>query len=619
VADISIELFYAIPSNVNATLVLEHDGIRVVMSRNKPCITSHRTAHIYSASSGADQDAMEQTCSLQSAVSTTFFAPALQGFVGSRVTGGWTLSLLLNHTEEHAVLLGATLRFALEPNFDILLDNATGSLQMVGLDESQAAQAILNELRYSNNASYPNLKVTRNFSISLVDEQGLAVHATALVTLHHLRNTNLTSINEDDFTSQDKLNTVHDIVSSANVPDLDHLPQRDGFGIAVIEAQDENGEFQFWTGSQWQPFGNRSETSGLLLDSVTLVRFVPDPDFHERASFAFKLWDTSTEHADSDLSSGLQGLDTTLNTQVFHNAISRATIVVEPVNDSPVLASGGAMTTYDEDVPLTENLGDIIKDMVAGFYADIDRATPSGTNAKLGVAVVGAGSEYGIWEQSCDFVSFTPLFGNRLADGRLFPRDPTPEYATLLDGNCVIRFDPAANFNTDVDINGLPWQSDVRPCLQIRGWDNTGRTRGLNQRFGINTIVTNTTTDEFSSFTDTICITFASINDQPALRVRNGSSGQFVYLEDHEPTRVCDRNAIQLIDPDDADMVHLEVTFDAIDENETLSIQNASGVTVGLMESGTEQRYRFSAPGGISKVTIQNLTWCREAIALLSS
>ena len=97
-----------------------------------------------------------------------------------------------------------------------------------------------------------------------------------------------------------------------------------------------------------------------------MIRFVPEQDFHESATLTFILW----EMTPSDYS-GKMGVDTDSRAGL-HLAMTTATVVVEPVNDSPVLSSDGVLFSINEDLPNRNNIGDYVSDIVSLSYSDFD-------------------------------------------------------------------------------------------------------------------------------------------------------------------------------------------------------------------------------------------------------
>ncbi len=105
-------------------------------------------------------------------------------------------------------------------------------------------------------------------------------------------------------------------------------------GIAVTGLANGNGAWEYSTdgGLTWIAVGTVSDNSALLLRSIDYIRFVPDGENADTASFDFRAWDQT---------SGLFGtkVDTSSNggTTAFSTAIDTADITVTAVNDAPVL------------------------------------------------------------------------------------------------------------------------------------------------------------------------------------------------------------------------------------------------------------------------------------------
>jgi hypothetical protein len=104
----------------------------------------------------------------------------------------------------------------------------------------------------------------------------------------------LTLIDEDVTNSSG--NTVIQIIASAGgdrITDIDANAQE---GIAIIDADQSNGTWQYSlnSGVTWIGFGIPSVSAALLLPTNAKVRFVPNPNFHGTANFTFRAWDRTT-------------------------------------------------------------------------------------------------------------------------------------------------------------------------------------------------------------------------------------------------------------------------------------------------------------------------------------
>jgi len=104
-------------------------------------------------------------------------------------------------------------------------------------------------------------------------------------------------------------------------------------GIAIFDADTENGQWQYDIGAGWTTVPPVSETAALLLSDDAILRFVPDPDFNGPVDpgIGFRAWDRTA---------GVEGetADVTENGggTAFSAATETAAIGVRPVDDPPL-------------------------------------------------------------------------------------------------------------------------------------------------------------------------------------------------------------------------------------------------------------------------------------------
>jgi ELWxxDGT repeat protein len=198
-------------------------------------------------------------------------------------------------------------------------------------------------------------------------------------------------------------------------------------GIAVTQLDSENGKWQFSLngGQSWQDFGFVSEGAARLLaaDSLTKVRFIPNPDFDGQVTLTFRAWDRTEGEA-----GGTLGTSTRTGGQgTFSSAFDLATLTMVARNDRPVLSVGGSVgyvhnqaavtlapnaTVQDVDsfdfdggwlrVHLAEGADRTTRLLIGGeFTVDDDN------NVLLGSAVIGTRTSNG-WGTNDLLISFKP-------------------------------------------------------------------------------------------------------------------------------------------------------------------------------------------------------------------
>ena len=388
---------------------------------------------------------------------------------------------------------------------------------------------------------------------------------------------NLTQILEDDVNSYgDDIGDLLEGVSDIDITDT-------VFGVAIVLADEENGEWQFTTDGRatWTTMSDVCPYNATVLSSQPYgqnrIRFVPFRDFNGYANFSFKAWDLT-----SGETSGTMGIDTTVShpiTGTYSTTYTSATIFVEPVNDSPVLLRGSHLDPIPEDVPVIENNGTRVEDIVDGFYIDVD------VNSLTGIAVVGVDLRYGIWEWRCPQSADWNRFIGDFIYGVVVPPLPLPEKATILGGDCLIRFLPDVNFNTLRYTNGdLRPLSDL-PYLEIRGWDDTGISQGTSGQYGVDTTYNNDSiTNEFSSQTYQMIVEVISVNDLTVVHITAEGDGldyATEYTEEQLYVRIVEPESVSLTDEDHTHLASITVVVtNTLDpHSELLSLEIPPNVT----------------------------------------
>ena len=327
----------------------------------------------------------------------------------------------------------------------------------------------------------------------------------------------LTPIEEDDITSSG--NDISDFLSG--VSDIDVLDTT--LGIAIVEADETKGAWQFTTdgGRVWTTMYDVCPYNATVLSSEppgqNRIRFMPNRDFNGFVSFSFLTWDLTSSEP-----SGTMAIDTTSSDRVtgaFSTTYAMATIRVDPVNDSPVLTPGSRLQAILEDLQAVENEGTLVWDIVDGFYHNVD------SQSARGIAVRGVDLRYGTWEWKCpDTDTWTKFFGDFLY-GVFVPPNPRPEKATLLDGDCSVRFLPNLNFNTLRDTNGDLRPLTDYPYITVVAWDTTVGSAG---EYGVDTTIHNDSIiNEYSGEVENVIIEIISVNDHPQVNI---SQEGVVYL-----------------------------------------------------------------------------------------
>ena len=256
-------------------------------------------------------------------------------------------------------------------------------------------------------------------------------------------------------------------------------------GIAIT-ATTGNGVWQYSTdGSIWTTVGAVSSASALLLTSSSFVRYFPDLQTGETATFAFRAWDRTTGTASANNSPSKVNTDTNGGSTAFSIDRAEAAILVTDVNDAPTLPGAGlpfAMTATDES---TASTGVLVSSIIATTFNDIDPGALSG----LAVTAV---TGQGVWQYSTDNNVWT-AFGSVSDSASL-----------LLNSTTFVRYVPD-------DRNG------ETATFTYRAWDQTaGLASSNNSPSKVNTFSRGGTT-AISIATAQASITVADVNDAPTI------------------------------------------------------------------------------------------------------
>ena len=140
--------------------------------------------------------------------------------------------------------------------------------------------------------------------------------------------------------------------------------------------------------------------SALLLDSASQVRYVPDGQNGETATFSFRAWDKSTGSASTNGSPSTANPGAGGGTSAYSTQSASASIVVTSLNDAPALDNSGTMSLTGITEDDTTNAGDLVSAIIAS--AGGDRIADVDSSAVEGIAVTALVSGNGTWQYSTD-------------------------------------------------------------------------------------------------------------------------------------------------------------------------------------------------------------------------
>ncbi|MCU0782567.1 MAG: DUF2341 domain-containing protein [Verrucomicrobia bacterium] len=138
--------------------------------------------------------------------------------------------------------------------------------------------------------------------------------------------------------------TANAILTNANWADADAGALK---GIAIT-AQTGNGTWQYSTdGATWTAFGTVSAANALLLNSTTQVRYLPDSQNGETATFGFKAWDQTTGTASINSAPAYANPGTGGGVAAYSSQSVTVSMTITSVNDAPV-ANAQSVSTPEE-------------------------------------------------------------------------------------------------------------------------------------------------------------------------------------------------------------------------------------------------------------------------------
>ncbi|WP_162136258.1 Ig-like domain-containing protein [Zavarzinella formosa] len=231
--------------------------------------------------------------------------------------------------------------------------------------------------------------------------------------------------------------TTVSVLLSKRVGDADNA----SVGLAVTGVDESFGQWQYSTGgTTWKSLTGANDLHVLLLSPVDKIRFVPNPNQSGTTSITIRAWDGTA---------GLHGewADPTGNS-AFSTASKVATLVVGPVNQSPVLVTTGTPMLPSLPVGAGATAGTLVSSLIGNSLTDVETAT--GSN---GIAVTGT-TGTGSWQ-------FNKTSGAANDPGWTPVGTVKTTAALLLLPTYFVRFVPAA---------GSPAQL---AGLTFKGWDTS--------------------------------------------------------------------------------------------------------------------------------------------------
>ncbi|WP_148571735.1 VCBS domain-containing protein [Aliarcobacter cryaerophilus] len=163
----------------------------------------------------------------------------------------------------------------------------------------------------------------------------------------------LQAINEDITNTDNIGQTIASIITEGTITDADGNPIE---AIAITSVNNSYGTWQYSTngGTSWTPISNTTgakvslSSKALLLDSNSLVRFIPNENFFGTSTFEFRAWDKSSGIVGGTTDPYALGGNSSVSAEV-----KIASIIINPINDIPTTENKTIEINEDEDYIFT--------------------------------------------------------------------------------------------------------------------------------------------------------------------------------------------------------------------------------------------------------------------------
>ncbi|HEV8327822.1 MAG TPA: DUF4347 domain-containing protein, partial [Nitrospiraceae bacterium] len=350
-----------------------------------------------------------------------------------------------------------------------------------------------------SNATFTTFTDTSEFA------QDRVVPANTAPVLDASKSPALTAINEDAGAPVGAVgtlvSTLVDFASPAGQVDNVTDPNLGALlGLAVTAADTTNGTWFYSTnnGASWNPLGAVANANARLLaaDANTRLYFQPNANYNGTLASAitFRAWDQI-----SGSNGALADTSTNGGTTAFSTATDTASLVVNAVNDAPVLdvSRSPVLSAINEDAGAPVGaVGTLVSSLVdfAVPAGQVDNVTDVDSGALLGLAITAADTTNGTWFYSTNNgASWNALGAVANANARLL----------AADANTRLYFQPNANYN-----------GTLASAITFRAWDQISGSNGA-----LADTSTNGGTTAFSTATDTASLVVNAVNDAPTATI----------------------------------------------------------------------------------------------------
>ena len=276
---------------------------------------------------------------------------------------------------------------------------STGVLTLTGSATVAQFQAALRSVSYSSTSDNPTATSSnRTISWQVNDGSALSAPVSSTIAITALNDAPvITSGSTYSFTTTNEDTTslaiaASTLLTAASWVDVD-VSSLSGLAITATTG---NGAWQYSTdGTTWQAFGSMSSTNALLLASASQVRYLPDGNNGETATFAYKAWDQTTGFASTGATANYATTASSGGTTAFSINTSSAQIIVSSINDAPILDGTRSpfLNAINEDTPAPSSASIANSTPVSALVVGISDVDPS---ASSGIAITAVNSANGI-------------------------------------------------------------------------------------------------------------------------------------------------------------------------------------------------------------------------------
>ncbi|MEL7497637.1 MAG: LamG-like jellyroll fold domain-containing protein [Planctomycetota bacterium] len=478
-------------------------------------------------------------------------------------------------------------------NVSVSGSDATVTITRTGGFSDAAAEALVDGLGYNNTSDTPQGTVRVVTLTSIQDDGGTSNGGSdltnyGLATLVNIQPVNdapvldnsgspaLNTLNEDDIGNAGM--TVADLLATGVGADPISDAEGDPEGIAVTSRNNGNGQWQYSIdgGGNWIAFGTVSESSALLLRSTDLIRFNPDGNNGITQTFDFRAWDQTSGSAGSKV-------DTTSNggSTAFSTAVETAVVLVNDVNDAPVLDNSGPLNLTSQlesaGAPVGA-VGTVITDLVAlgGNVTDVDNSS------QTGIAVTAADITNGTWWYTTDGGTNWNAMG-AVSDSA----------ARVLNASSNTR----VYFQSNVGFNGT-----ISDAITFRAWDRT-----LGASGSLQDTSSNGGSSAFSTVLETADITISPVNDAPV--ISGIESATLSYNENDGAIAITSTLSISDADDTDIESARVQISGNYANGEDVLAFTNQNGIVGSWNATTGELSLTGSATLAEYETALQSVTY----------